>query len=68
MKATQILMDEHTVVVRVLDALEKAAAAPAVTPEFLISAADFIRGFADGCHHRKEENVKSGKTGTPQPQ
>ncbi|HWI12904.1 MAG TPA: hemerythrin domain-containing protein, partial [Burkholderiales bacterium] len=24
-------------------------------PAFFIEAADFIKGFADGCHHRKEE-------------
>jgi hemerythrin-like domain-containing protein len=22
-----------------------------------VDAADFIKGFADGCHHRKEEGV-----------
>ncbi len=26
-------------------------------PDFSWSAADFITGFADGCHHRKEEGV-----------
>ena len=61
MKATEILMDEHVVIVRVLDTLETAVqTAPvnkAVRPEFFLTAADFIRGFADGCHHRKEENV-----------
>ena len=61
MKATEILMDEHVVIVRVLDTLETAVqTAPvnkAVRSEFFLTAADFIRGFADGCHHRKEENV-----------
>ena len=28
-----------------------------VRPEFFIQSAEFIRGFTDGCHHRKEENV-----------
>jgi hemerythrin-like domain-containing protein len=28
-----------------------------VRPGFFIDAADFIKGFADGCHHRKEEGV-----------
>ena len=28
-----------------------------VRPEFFLLATDFIRGFADGCHHQKEENV-----------
>jgi hemerythrin-like domain-containing protein len=61
MKATEILMSEHTVVERVLVSLENAVQASAegktVRPEFFIDAASFISGFADGCHHRKEENV-----------
>jgi hemerythrin-like domain-containing protein len=28
-----------------------------VRPGFFLDAAEFIRGFADGCHHRKEEHV-----------
>jgi hemerythrin-like domain-containing protein len=61
MKATDILMDEHRVIERVLDALESATAAlergADVRPGFFLEAADFIAGFADGCHHRKEEGV-----------
>jgi hemerythrin-like domain-containing protein len=61
MKATEILMAEHTVINRVLDTLELAADAAEkgipVRPGFFIDSADFIRGFADGCHHRKEEGV-----------
>lgn len=61
MKATEILIDEHKVIGRVLDSLVEAvqasAAGKSVRPGFFIDAADFIRGFADGCHHRKEENV-----------
>lgn len=61
MKATTILMDEHRVIERVLAALELGArrletGAP-VRPGFFAEAAEFIRGFADGCHHRKEEGV-----------
>lgn len=61
MKATTILMDEHRVIERVLGALELAAqrlegGAP-VRPGFFVDAAEFIQGFADGCHHRKEEGV-----------
>jgi hemerythrin-like domain-containing protein len=61
MKATQILSEEHRVIERVITSLEKAAAqmhagAP-VEPEFFIDAASFIKGFADGCHHKKEEGV-----------
>ncbi len=60
MKATEILMEEHRVIERVLDALEKTArsvARGAGQPQFFIEAADFVRGFADGCHHKKEESV-----------
>src|SRR5512136_564460 len=59
MKATDILMDEHRVIERVLLALETAAqrleAGEAVRPGFFRDAADFIRGFSDGCHQQKEE-------------
>jgi hemerythrin-like domain-containing protein len=41
--------------------LERAAgrleAGQAVEPAFFFDAVRFIRGFADGCHHRKEEGV-----------
>ena len=61
MKATEILMQEHQVIEGVLDSLQAAVQAletnQPVRPGFFIDAADFIRGFADGCHHHKEENV-----------
>ena len=61
MKATEILMSEHRVIERVIATLEEAAnrlsAGQAVRPGLFIDAADFIKGFADGCHHRKEEGV-----------
>ena len=61
MKATDILSAEHRVIERVLNSLERATNrlenGQAVRPEFFLSAVDFIRGFADGCHHRKEEGV-----------
>ncbi len=61
MQATDILMEEHRVIERVLTSLEKAAIpldnGEAVRPAFFIDAADFIKGFADGCHHKKEEGV-----------
>jgi hemerythrin-like domain-containing protein len=60
-KATEILMSEHRIIERVLDALETAArqleSGNPVRPEYFLDAADFIAGFADGCHHRKEEGV-----------
>ncbi|MGD0005335.1 MAG: hemerythrin domain-containing protein [Anaerolineaceae bacterium] len=61
MKATDILMSEHRVIERVIATLEIAAkrlqAGQEVRPGFFLDAADFIKGFADGCHHRKEEGV-----------
>lgn len=61
MKATDILMEEHELILSVLDALEQGArklgAGGAVPPQFFLDAADFIRNFADGCHHMKEEGV-----------
>ena len=61
MEATDMLMAEHRVIERVLMALEKAVrrmeAGQVVRPGFFLDAAEFIRGFADECHHRKEEGV-----------
>ena len=61
MQATDILMQEHEVILRVIGALEieteRLAAGQNVRPGFFLDAADFIKGFADGCHHKKEEGV-----------
>jgi len=61
MKATEILSAEHQVILRVIQALDTAAenlsAGQPVRPGFFLQAAEFVKGFADGCHHRKEENV-----------
>jgi len=61
MKATEILMAEHEVIQRVIGSLEAAAImlenGQYVRPGFFTDAADFIKGFADGCHHVKEEQV-----------
>ncbi len=61
MKATDILMSEHRVIEQVIAALEMAANGLEhgvdVRPGFFGDVADFIKGFADGCHHKKEEGV-----------
>jgi hemerythrin-like domain-containing protein len=63
-RASDELMHEHRIIERVLDALETAAghleSGHPVRPEFFLEAADFIAGFADGCHHKKEEGVLFG--------
>jgi hemerythrin-like domain-containing protein len=63
-RASDELMQEHRIIERVLDALETAAghleSGHPVRPEFFLEAADFIAGFADGCHHKKEEGVLFG--------
>lgn len=61
MEATDILSSEHRVIERVIASLEaqadRLAAGQAVRAGFFLDAASFIKGFADGCHHRKEEGV-----------
>ena len=61
MQATETLMQEHEVILRVIGTLETEAgrlgADQPVRPGFFLDAADFIKGFADGCHHKKEEGV-----------
>jgi hemerythrin-like domain-containing protein len=61
MKATDVLIEEHRLIERVLASLEavfqRLQEGRPVRPEFFLTTADFISGFADGCHHRKEEGV-----------
>lgn len=61
MEATDILSSEHRVIERVIAALEKGAdrleSGEDIRIDFFTDAADFIAGFADGCHHKKEEGV-----------
>lgn len=61
MKATEILMEEHRVIERVLIALERAVARLSkgedVYLRFFTGTIVFIKNFADGCHHQKEEGI-----------
>jgi hemerythrin-like domain-containing protein len=61
MKATTILKLEHREIERVLAALEEACdrleAGRPPGPLFFEQAMDFIRTFADRCHHHKEEDL-----------
>lgn len=57
-KPTQILSDEHRVIERVLAAVQRLTLVPArQNLERWQKALDFIRHFADQCHHCKEEQV-----------
>lgn len=61
MEPMEILKHEHRVIEKVLAAMEvmvdRAEHGGPVPPGFFLEAADFIAGFADGCHHKKEEDV-----------
>ena len=61
MKATEILKQEHVLILEVLDVLERGAqrlgSGEDMPKDFFIDAAEFIRGFADDTHHKKEEGV-----------
>ncbi len=61
MKSTDYLMKEHRLIERAIAALEagtvKLEAGKPVRPGFFLDAADFVTDFADGCHHKKEEDI-----------
>lgn len=61
MQAIDILMEEHRIVEKVLDSLETAAnrlsEGDTIPMDFFIKAVDFIKNFADGSHHKKEEGI-----------
>jgi hemerythrin-like domain-containing protein len=61
MKPTDELKEEHQVILRMLKVLEKASQdleeGKQVNPEVFQKAVDFIRNFADRCHHGKEEDT-----------
>jgi hemerythrin-like domain-containing protein len=58
---TQVLKDEHALILEALDAIERkvtaleAGAAP--DRAYFEKAVHFLRTFADHCHHGKEENL-----------
>ncbi|MDO8589634.1 MAG: hemerythrin domain-containing protein [Armatimonadota bacterium] len=60
MEATEILKHEHRAIESVLDSLDKAAEAVRdgrpVPAWVFADGLDFIRNFADRCHHGKEED------------
>jgi len=60
MLATEILKEEHRIIEKVLNALEAFALrlerGEEVNTEVFETSVDFIRNFADKCHHGKEED------------
>lgn len=73
MKPTEILKEEHQLILVMLKIVEAVCArldkGEAVDTDHLGSIIDFIRNFADGCHHAKEEKllfVALEKAGMPQ--
>ncbi len=58
---TQILKDEHTLILQALDGVERKLAAleAGAAPDrcYFEKAVKFIRTFADECHHGKEEDL-----------
>jgi len=67
MKPTEILEHEHRIITLVLDGAEReaqaVAAGGAVDTDRISKILDFVRNFADRCHHGKEENVLFAKLG-----
>ena len=59
MKATDILQEEHRVILRVLQclsaAVDRGATEGGLDVESIPKMLEFFRGFADRCHHGKEE-------------
>lgn len=57
-KATEVLKQEHRVIEKALAGVEKLARSQGPIPvEQWEKAIDFIRNFADKCHHLKEEGL-----------
>lgn len=60
-EATQILVEEHEGIKRVLSLIERASEKVSLgqdlPPNFLPEIFDFIKTFADACHHGKEEGA-----------
>ncbi len=60
MKATDILYEEHRIIMKVLECLQEVVAeaeeSGKLNADSANQAIDFFRNFADGCHHAKEED------------
>ena len=56
-KATDNLIDDHTIIQEVMDIMEHITKKNDPDIEHLEFVVSFIREFADGCHHAKEEGL-----------
>lgn len=60
-KQTEILQDEHKIILKVVGVLEKKCLSlkdnEEIDQEFFLKAIEFIRNYADKFHHAKEENI-----------
>ena len=60
MRPSEVLVQEHEVICKVLDAAQRVAQAVEKSGEVPVEKVRqimaFVREFADGCHHAKEEN------------
>ncbi len=60
MKATDILYEEHRIIMKVLECLQKIVEQAEDSGKLNLKSAnhaiDFLKNFADGCHHAKEED------------
>jgi len=51
----QVLKDEHRVIEKVIEAMARQLPREPIDCEFFRQTIEFLRNFADGCHHAKEE-------------
>ena len=57
MKATSNLENDHVHILRLCEVMERMAHAGNSDPEHLDRVVSLIRNFADGLHHKKEEEL-----------
>ena len=61
MKPTEVLVDEHNAIIEMLGVVEEVnrrlETGEKVESSDLLDIVDFIQGFADACHHNKEEGI-----------
>lgn len=57
MKATENLIEDHALILEALDVMEQITTTDNPDIEHLDYMINFIRNFADGCHHGKEEKL-----------